>query len=317
MRAPRLVEIGGRRYPPRMHIADILSGDTTSLSFEFFPPKTDSGFEALYRSIAEFEPLAPSFVSVTYGAGGSTRDNTHRLVVRLRRETSLEPVPHLTCFGHTKDEIRRILEMYAAAGVGNILALRGDPPAGARILALGDFQQAADLVAFIRREGERLGVNDGRGFGIGVAGFPEGHPETPNTLVQIEHLKAKVDAGADYIVTQLFFDNDAFHDWRARCDLARIRVPIIAGIMPVTSATGLRRMADLAAGTRFPASLLKAIERCRGNAEAIENVGIHWATEQCRDLLDKNIAGIHFYTLNKSDATRRIHRTLGVRANGA
>jgi methylenetetrahydrofolate reductase (NADPH) len=150
-----------------------------------------------------------------------------------------------------------------------------------------------------------------------VAGFPEGHPETPNTLVQIEHLKAKVDAGADYIVTQLFFDNDAFHDWRARCDLARIRVPIIAGIMPVTTATGLRRMADLAAGTRFPASLLKAIDRCRGNAEAIENVGIHWATEQCRDLLDKDIAGIHFYTLNKSDATRRIHRTLGVRANGA
>ncbi len=302
------------RYPPTaMHIADILSRDTTAMSFEFFPPKTDAGWESLYRSIADFAPLQPSFVSVTYGAGGSTRDNTHALVVRLKRETKLEPVPHLTCFGHTRDEIQAILELYAANGVGNVLALRGDPPAGARILALGDFAYAADLVAFIKREGERLGVNGGRGFGIGVAGFPEGHPETPNTLKQLDHLKAKCDAGADYIVTQLFFDNNAFHDWRARCDLAGIKAPVIAGIMPVTSATGLKRMADLAGGTRFPASLLKAIARCRGDAEAIEHAGIHWATEQCRDLLDNDVAGIHFYTLNKSDATKRIYKALGVR----
>jgi methylenetetrahydrofolate reductase (NADPH) len=236
-------------------------------------------------------------------------------VVRLRRETKLEPVPHLTCFGHTKDEISAILELYAANGVGTVLALRGDPPAGGRILSLGDFRNAADLVRFIKREGERLGVNGGRGFGIGVAGFPEGHPETPNTLVQLEHLKAKCDEGADYIVTQLFFDNSAFHDWRARCDLAGIKAPIVAGIMPVTSASGLKRMADLAAGTRFPAPLLKAIARCRGNAEAIENAGIHWATEQCRDLLDNDVPGIHFYTLNKSDATKRIYKTLGVQAS--
>ncbi len=297
-----------------MHIGDILSRDTTTLSFEFFPPKTDAGWESLYRSIADFATLKPSFVSVTYGAGGSTRDNTHALVVRLRRETQLEPVPHLTCFGHTKEEVRSILELYASNGVSNVLALRGDPPASARILALGDFTRAGDLVAFIKKEGERLGVNAGRGFGIGVAGFPEGHPETPNTLTQLEHLKAKVDAGADYIVTQLFFDNPAFHDWRARCELAGVRVPILAGIMPVTSATGLQRMADLAAGTRFPAALLKAIARCRGNAEAIQHAGIHWATEQCRDLLDSDVAGIHFYTLNKSDATKRIYQTLGVRS---
>ena len=162
-----------------MHIADILTRDTTTLSFEFFPPKTDAGWESLYRSIADFATLKPSFVSVTYGAGGSTRDNTHALVVRLRRETNLEPVPHLTCFGHTRDEIHAILELYAANGVSNVLALRGDPPGGARILALGDFSYAADLVGFIKREGERLGVNNGRGFGIGVAGFPEGHSETP------------------------------------------------------------------------------------------------------------------------------------------
>jgi len=297
-----------------MHIADILARDTTTMSFEFFPPKTDAGWESLYRSIAEFAPLSPSFVSVTYGAGGSTRDNTHALVVRLRRETKLEPVPHLTCFGHTRDEIGAILELYAMHGVSNVLALRGDPPAGARILALGDFAHAADLVAFIRREGERLGVNGGRGFGIGVAGFPEGHPETPNTLRQLDHLKAKCDAGADYIVTQLFFDNHAFHDWRARCELAGIRVPVIAGIMPITTSAGLKRMADLAAGTRFPAALLKALARTAGDAEATESAGIHWATEQCRDLLDNDVAGIHFYTLNKSDATRRIYKSLGVRA---
>jgi len=298
-----------------MHIADILTRDTTTLSFEFFPPKTDAGWESLYRSIADFATLKPSFVSVTYGAGGSTRDNTHALVVRLRRETNLEPVPHLTCFGHTRDEIHAILELYAANGVSNVLALRGDPPGGARILALGDFSYAADLVGFIKREGERLGVNNGRGFGIGVAGFPEGHSETPNTIVQLDHLKAKADAGADYIVTQLFFDNHAFHDWRARCELAGMKLPIMAGIMPVTTAAGLQRMANLAAGTRFPAPLLKAIARCRGDAEAIENAGIHWATEQCRDLLDNEVAGIHFYTLNKSGATKRIYKTLGVRAS--
>ena len=298
-----------------MHIADILTRDTTTLSFEFFPPKTDAGWESLYRSIADFATLKPSFVSVTYGAGGSTRDNTHALVVRLRRETNLEPVPHLTCFGHTRDEIHAILELYAANGVSNVLALRGDPPGGARILALGDFSYAADLVGFIKREGERLGVNNGRGFGIGVAGFPEGHSETPNTIVQLDHLKAKADAGADYIVTQLFFDNHAFHDWRARCELAGVKLPIMAGIMRVTTAAGLQRMANLAAGTRFPAPLLKAIARCRGDAEAIENAGIHWATEQCRDLLDNEVEGIHFYTLNKSGATKRIYKTLGVRAS--
>ena len=298
-----------------MHIADILARDTTSMSFEFFPPKTDAGWESLYRSIAEFAPLSPSFVSVTYGAGGSTRDNTHALVVRLRRETQLEPVPHLTCFGHTRDEIRAILELYAMNGVSNILALRGDPPAGARILALGDFERAGDLVAFIKREGERLGVNGGRGFGIGVAGFPDGHPETPNTLRQLDHLKAKCDAGADFIVTQLFFDNHAFHDWRARCDLAGIRAPVIAGIMPITTPAGLKRMAELAAGTKFPARLLKSINDAGKSPQAIEQAGIDWATEQCRDLIAHRVAGIHFYTLNKSASTRRIYEALGARTS--
>jgi len=296
-----------------MHIADILARDATSLSFEFFPPKTEAGWESLFRSISDFAPLAPSFVSVTYGAGGSTRDNTHALVVRLRREAGLESVPHLTCFGHTREDIARILELYAANGVGNVLALRGDPPAGARILALGDFRHAADLVGFIKREGERLRVNGGRGFGIGVAGFPDGHPETPNTLRQLDHLKAKCDEGADFIITQLFFDNHAFHDWRERCDLAGIRAQIIAGVMPITTTSGLKRMAELAAGTKFPARLLKAIGDSGRGAQAIERAGIDWAIDQCRDLMAHKVAGIHFYTLNKSDATRQIYEALGVR----
>jgi len=146
---------------------------------------------------------------------------------------------------------------------------------------------------------------------VAVAGFPEGHPQTPNTLMQMDHLKAKVDAGADAIITQLFFDNHAFHDWRERCELAGIRVPIVAGIMPVTSLSGLRRMADLAAGTRYPAKLLRALARAGNDDEAVARVGTHWATEQCRDLIDAGIAGIHFYTLNKSASTRKIYETLG------
>ncbi|MGA0174142.1 MAG: methylenetetrahydrofolate reductase [NAD(P)H] [Phycisphaerales bacterium] len=294
-----------------MHIHDILKRDATTLSYEFFPPRTDAGWESLFESIRAFEPLDPSFVSVTYGAGGSTRDRTHELVVRLRRETTLDPIPHLTCIGHTRAEIRAILERYAEAGVSNILALRGDPPRDGATLPAGDFPHAIDLVREIRAAGEALGVPGG--FGIGVAGFPEGHPETPNTLRQIDHLKAKVDAGADWICSQMFFDNRAFLDWCERCRLASISIPILAGIMPITSLSGLERMADLAAGTRFPAPLLKALDRCKDDPESVERVGTHWAAEQCRDLIDQDVRGIHFYTLNKSRATREIHRTLGLR----
>jgi methylenetetrahydrofolate reductase (NADPH) len=214
--------------------------------------------------------------------------------------------------GHTEAEIAGILQGYAARGVSNLLALRGDAPKGSSAGEPGHYRHAADLVRAIRAFNDAGRHPDRRGFGIGVAGFPEGHPETPNTLVQMDHLKAKVDAGADFIVTQLFFDNRAFFDWRDRCSLAGIKVPVIAGIMPITSIGGLRRMADLAAGARFPAPLLKAIARCQDDAESVANVGIHWATEQARDLLDRGVDGIHFYTLNKSDATRRIYRTLGL-----
>ncbi len=296
-----------------MHMADILARDACTASFEFFPPQKDAGWDPLFASIAALERLAPSFVSVTYGAGGSTRERTRELVLRLRRETSLDPVPHLTCVGHTRAEMQAILESYAAEGVSNILALRGDAPRGS-VAQTGDFQHAADLVRFIRAFNDSGRHPDPRGFGIGVAAFPEGHPETPNTLRLMDHLKAKVDAGADWICSQLFFDNHAFLDWRERCDIAGIRVPICAGIMPVLSEANLHRMADLAACTHIPAKLMRALQRCGGDAEGVERVGIHWATEQCLALLDRGVRGIHFYTLNRSAATQEIFRNLGLKS---
>jgi methylenetetrahydrofolate reductase (NADPH) len=294
-----------------MHIQDIFTAHRTTFSFEFFPPKTDEGFEALFQTIARLEELKPSFVSVTYGAGGSTRERTHDLVVRIHRETSLTAVSHLTCVCHTRDELAAILDRYADSGIENVLALSGDPPKNLPGYDRGRdaFRYAAQLVEFIR---SRTKLPDPRGFGIGVAGFPEGHPATPNRLKEMDHLKAKVDAGADYICTQLFFDNHDFYDFRERCDLAGIKVPIVAGIMPITSRKGMTTMAELALGARFPARLLKAIGRC-GDEEAVARVGVHWATEQCRDLLDNGVRGIHFYTLNRSDATRQIYEHLGVK----
>jgi methylenetetrahydrofolate reductase (NADPH) len=293
-----------------MHIRDIIARDRTTFSFEFFPPKTDTAWEELFRTIAQLQELKPSFVSVTYGAGGSTRDRTHDLIVRIQKETALTAVSHLTCVCHSLEEMTAILDRYAAAGVENILALGGDPP---KNLANYDrsqdaFHYAEQLVRFIR---SRTNTSDKRGFGVGVAGFPEGHPATPNRLVEMDYLKRKVDAGADYICTQLFFDNRDFFDFRERCELAGITVPIVAGIMPVSTKAGLIRMAELAAGSRIPAGLLRAISRCADDA-AVEKVGIHWATEQCRRLLDGGVKGIHFYTLNKSDATRQIYQNLGV-----
>jgi len=302
-----------------MHIHDIFARDKTTLSFEFFPPRTTADSDALYANIAQLEALQPSFVSVTYGAGGSTRQLTHDLVVRLKQTTTLDPIPHLTCVCHGEQEIDAILAQYAAAGISNVLALGGDPPRDRADYdrSVDAFQHAAELVTFIRRFQARGTHPDPRGFGIGVAGFPEGHPATPNRLDEMDFLKAKVDAGADYICTQLFFDNRDFYDFRERCELAGINVPILAGIMPVTTLSGMKRMASLALGVRIPARLLRALDRAASDPEAVKRVGIHWATEQCRDLLDNQVRGIHFYTLNKSDATRQIYQSLGLRDSTA
>lgn len=289
-----------------MLVKDILARRQPCFSFEFFPPKTDEGWGKLFETIAELVPLKPAYVSVTYGAGGSTREYTHNLVVRIQKETDLTVVSHLTCVGHSRDEMRAILERYRQNGVENILALRGDPPKGQ-----GDFVQpadgfgfAAELVAFIKRDFPSICV--------GVAGFPEGHPATPNRLQEIDYLKAKVDAGADYIVAQLFFDNRDFYDFCERCELAGIKVPIIAGIMPITTRQGMIRMAELAAGSRIPARLLKAVRRTDTD-EYVSKVGVHWATEQVRDLIDNAVRGVHFYTLNNSKETLKIYESLGVR----
>lgn len=292
-----------------MLIKDILRSDQPVFSFEFFPPKTPEGWEDLYRTISELVPLNPAYVSVTYGAGGTTRERTHQLVERITHDTRLTVAAHLTCVGSTREEIGQILDQYDKSHVHNILALRGDPPQGATEWQAteGGFTYAADLVAFIKARHPH--------FGIGVAGFPEGHPATPNRLKEMEYLKAKVDAGADYICTQLFFDNRDFFDFRDRCRHCGIKVPIIAGIMPVSSRKGMQRMADLAAGSRFPAALLRAVDNAPD--DDISAIGIHWATEQVRDLVDEGVDGIHFYTLNKADATRRIYQTLHLKTTGS
>ncbi|NNC88768.1 MAG: methylenetetrahydrofolate reductase [NAD(P)H] [Akkermansiaceae bacterium] len=296
-----------------MHISEILQQRQPSLSFEFFPPKTPKAAGKLFETIRELERCRPSFVSVTYGAGGSTRELTHQLVLKILEETAIPPVPHFTCVCHGREEIEDILENYARAGVRTILALRGDPPRDRLDYdRAGDaFQFAGELVAFIREFNES-GRHPGGGFGIGVAGFPEGHPETQNRVLEMDYLKAKVDAGADYICTQLFFDNHDFLDFRDRCELAGITVPIIAGIMPITTPGGMTRMAELAAGAHFPAKLLKLVTPLENDLPAFAAAGVDYATEQCAELVDHGVAGLHFYTLNKSDATLEIAQRIGL-----
>lgn len=288
-----------------MHIREIIDRNRISFSFEFFPPKSEKSSEALFQTISELVPLKPAYVSVTYGAGGSSRDLTHNLIVKIQKETDITVVSHLTCVGSTREEIRAILTRYRENNIMNIMALRGDPPAGAEkfIKTEGGFGYASELVEFIKKNFPDMG--------IGVAGYPEGHPETPNRIVEMDNLRRKVDAGADYICTQLFFDNRDFYDFCERCEIAGIKVPIIAGIMPVTSIKGMYRMAELALGTRIPAKLQRALQRAE-NDSYVEKVGIHWATQQVHELIDNGVRGVHFYTLNQSKATREIYASIGI-----
>ncbi|MBL6990711.1 MAG: methylenetetrahydrofolate reductase [NAD(P)H] [Bacteriovoracaceae bacterium] len=288
------------------HISEILKQNQTTMSFEFFPPKNDLGMQDLLKTIKGLIPLKPAYVSITYGAGGSTQKYTHDLLVKLKEETELVLVAHLTCVSHTKDEIYDILTKYDRVGIDNIMALRGDPQTpGAPYKPIpGGFEYAYELVEFIKKKFPHMG--------IGVAGFCEGHPETPNRLKEMEYLKNKVDAGADYICTQMFFDNRDFFDFSERASLVGIKVPIIAGIMPITSSTSMKRMGELALGARFPAKLLRAIARA-DSEDLVKNVGEHWATQQVSDLLDNQADGIHFYTLNKSKSTQNIYKSIGIK----
>ena len=289
-----------------MQIAQLIAASRSPfLSLEFFPPKDRGTWPGFFEEVGKLKALNPLFVSVTYGAGGSTRDLTRELVVRLQREGGLTVAAHLTCVNASRDEIHQILDSYHEQGIQNIMALRGDPPGGAERFVPHEhgFAHAGELVGFIKRHYPDMCV--------GVAGYPEGHPETPNRLVELDNLKAKVDEGADFICTQLFFDNRDFYDFRERCELAGIHAPIIAGIMPITSRATMVRMADLAKGARYPAKLLRALARAESD-EGFLKVGAHWATQQVLDLLDHGVRGIHFYTLNKSRITRMIYEQLGV-----
>jgi methylenetetrahydrofolate reductase (NADPH) len=287
-----------------MRIDELLGRGKPAISFEFFPPKNDAGFAQLYRTIGELHPLRPSYVSVTYGAGGSTREKTVTLVERIQSELRIRAMAHLTCVGHTAEEIGRILDDLWAAGIRNVLALRGDPPAGQSsfVKMEGGFAYADELVAFVRGR---------RDFCVGVAGYPEGHPQCLNKTRDLEHLKAKVDAGGCFVITQLFFDNNDFYHFRDAARAMGIGVPIIAGIMPIVNVSQIKRFVSMC-GTKIPHPLLTKLESLEGSPEAVAAAGVDYATEQCRDLLAHGADGLHFFTLNKSNATVEVCRRLDV-----
>lgn len=285
-----------------MRICDCFGGNRPVFSFEFFPPKTEEAVENLYHTIEELRPLGPSFVSVTYGAGGSTREMTVELVSRIKNEIGIEAMAHLTCVGHSADEISHTLDKLKAAGIENILPLRGDPPRGQTEFrrADGGFGYAHELVRFIRSRYD---------FCLGGAGYPEGHPETADKDQGLLHLKQKVDAGVQFIITQLFFDPAEYFHFVDRARDAGITVPIVPGVMPVTNVKQLERFTSMC-GASIPAKLRTALDRVKDDEESVICVGIDWATNQCEALLDGGAPGIHFYTLNRSRSTRRVYLNL-------
>ena len=291
-----------------MRISDILRTDRRAVSFEFFPPKDDAGFASLFETIEALKALDPSYVSVTYGAGGSTRRKTVELVKRIKHEIGIESMAHLTCVGANRDEIGGVLDDLAAAGLDNVLPLRGDPPKGASefVPTPGGFRYANELVAFIRER---------HSFCLGGACYPEKHPEAPSAEADLDNLKRKVDAGVDFLITQLFFDNDDYLRFREQAVAAGVRVPILAGIMPILNVKQIKRFTRMC-GASLPNALRQKIEAVEDDAEAVRQVGIYHATRQCEDLLRDGVPGIHFYTLNRSTATRAIYQSIkGLLAN--
>jgi methylenetetrahydrofolate reductase (NADPH) len=272
--------------------------DRPIFSFEFFPPKSDAGEEALFQTISHLRELEPTFVSVTYGAGGSTRTRTLELVTRIRRETDIEPVAHMTCAGSTVSELHATLDALVAAGIDNVLALRGDPPDGAET-----FVPVADGLAN-GHELIRL-IRDHYTVTIGAACHPEKHPETDRAEAEIRYAKRKEEAGADFLVTNLFFDNQVYFDFVARARAGGVTVPIIPGIMPVTNVDQIRRFTGKI-GAHIPEALLEQLDGRKDDPEAVLQLGVAWATLQCAELLAGGAPGIHFYTLNRSPATRAI-----------
>jgi len=276
-------------------------------SFEFFPPRTDEGVASLFRAVEALRPLAPAYVSVTYGAGGSTRTRTVDLVKRLKQETEVEAMAHVTCVGSSRDEIATVLDELAASGIRNVMALRGDPPRGENFFSPHPkgFRYAGELVAFIRSQPQRWS------FCLGAAAYPEGHVESRDLVLDLANLKLKVDAGVDFLVTQLFFDNVRYFQFVERARSAGIAVPILPGIMPVQTVEQIERMTRMC-GATLPRMLRAAMEVRRDDPEAARELGLSFATLQCSDLLRQGAPGVHFYTLNRSPSTRAILSALRI-----
>ncbi len=298
-----------------MLIAERLRHKRPVFSFEFFPPKTEKGEDALLRSLERLAPLEPDFVSVTYGAGGSTRARTVQLVRRIRHDFGIEPLAHLTCVGADRDELTAVLDSLGEADVRNVLALRGDPPRGESgfVVTDGGFAYASELVAFVKQHGD---------FCVGAACYPEVHPEASSAEEDLRHLRTKVEAGADFLVSQLFFDNLAFYAWQARARAQGITVPVLAGIMPVTNVSQVERFTQMC-GASIPPPLHEALRRAQDDPHEVFWTGVSYSARQCEQLLNppapdpysrrpRGVAGLHFYTLNKSPATRAIFEILQI-----
>jgi methylenetetrahydrofolate reductase (NADPH) len=281
-----------------MRIDDLLADQRPVFSYEFFPPKTPEGVENLYETIRTLAPLDPGYVSVTYGAGGATRDGTVEISTTIKREHGIETMAHLSCVGETADKLREILDRLGEGGIENILALRGDPPRGETEFKPpeGGLTSSSELAELISRDFD---------FAIGGACFPEVHPEAPSLEADIAFLKTKVDAGATFLITQLFFDNQAYWDFIPAVRKAGIDVPIIAGVMPITSYAQIVRFCKLCEAV-IPEPLAEAMEALDGDEEAEFELGVAYAARQCEELLAGGAPGIHFYTLNKAPATRAI-----------
>lgn len=291
-----------------MKIGQTIKERGDSLSFEFFPPKDKMGEDQLFRSIAKLEALNPTFVSVTYGAGGGTLKNTRQVVVRIQRETSLVPMPHLTCVDQSRDELKAILEDYGRLGIENVLALRGDPLQGTEKFTppKDGFCYARDLVQLAASLST---------FSIGVAVYPEGHCESPSLEMDMYFTKQKIDAGADFAITQMFFDNDYFYDFLERSVKAGISILIIPGIMPITDIGKIRKF-SWKCGATVPNHVIQRFEKAGSTTEEARKVGIEVATEQCADLLEHGVRYFHFYTLNQGDVVFQIVSNLGIQNPG-
>ena len=286
-----------------MKIADILQ-TTRTLSFEFFPPKEKEGLPSVFRAIDRLSAFLPNFVSITYGAGGTTRAFTEELVVRVKRETDLEVMAHLTCAAQTMEAVHDVLVRLDRARIENVIALRGDPPRGQSnfVPAEGGFPHATHLISHIKSEFR---------FGIAAACYPEGHPESPDRSTDLEYAKQKVEAGAEFLITQLFYDNNDFLAFLDRARQAGITVPILAGVLPILSTPQIRRFTALC-GARIPPALDKQLDKFADDNDSVRELGVEHATEQVAELWANGVPGVHFYVLNRTYSVAKILRNVAM-----